>query len=531
MASKDDSSSKFEARKFEPKTEPDAIDSAKSTQSEKKSQPSAYAEPYDESESKTIPTVSIKSKASMKSGVSMASTGIGSANPAQNKRDMNRADLPPKLTAEGLSIDPNIKIYDAIVYLIYCPEHDKIAVTNVERARCVWLPFVGLPDGVTWLKASHDGVAMIIGNKDTELDADVAAKKAPVYELTYLNVLRIQLPTERFVTRLANLVLLKKSAQSTFVCCQRSPRINWVRACDIIGDRIDKIWGPEVRKFTQLLVDISAGQHETIVSEFSIENSFHYLMMDNSPEQKLLRASHIKPEHIVEIYDSYIEHCYPSFYMSYESFKYFLSKYGYNVKDRIIPFLFNAFSLYGNDYLDFHEVLLGFVAMEPTTKHLTESRLKFIFRYYDTTRSGFLKLDAFVVMVQDMWTKDENGNAVQISDAELTTKVEEAVRSVGMKEQQIPLSNFLKAVYSNKFHNTEKLCRSPSSILAKLSRLVEVGHDGKVKPTNVGFLGSRRKGKGTCTRCRTQQYEYSLHCVTFDTVGRCVEPRIISERE
>ena len=234
----------------------------------------------------------------------------------------------------------------------------------------------------------------------------------------------------------------------------------------------------------------------------------------------------------MEIYENYIEHCYPSFYMAFESFKFYLIKYGFDKNEETLLYLFNAFSMYGNDYLDFHEVLLGIVAMEPTTKHLTEARLKFIFRYYDSTRSGYLTLDEFVVMVQDIHKKSSDGKEVNLSDEELKAKVEESVKCVGMKDQQIALANFPKAVLSNSFKNTDKLCRSPKAILPQISRLLQARNEGKNKSTKEeGFLTNHRKKKGICFRCQAQSYDYCLHNVTFDTVGRCVEPRIISERK
>lgn len=467
-------------------------------------------------------------KPSIGSQASQTSTGIGSGQ--ADNADRKNEDLPPNLTPEGLSLDPTVKVYDAIVYLIYCPEHDKIAVTNVERARCVWLPFVCLPEGVTWRKASVDGVTQIIGNRDAEQDASVAAKKAPVYEMDYLNVLRIQMPTEKFVTRLANLVVLKRSPESTFKCCQRSPRINWLRAADILGDRIDKIWGPELKNFTKLMIQMNKTEHDAVISEFTVQNSYHYLMLEDSAEQKLLRASQVKPEHVAEIYENFVEHCYPAFSMSYEAFKYYLIRYGFDKKDPRLSYLFGAFSLYGYDYLDFHELLLGLVAMEPNTKHLLEARLKFIFRYYDGSRSGLLTIDEFVVLVQDI-AKASAPNT-EMTNEQLMAKTEEAVRCVGMnKDQKIAEGNFMKAIQSGRFKGTELLCRSPKSILGQISRIIQAKTEKTVKNVNHdGFLVNRRKTKGTCFRCQAQNYDYSLHCITLDTSGRCVEPRIISDQ-
>ena len=211
-----------------------------------------------------------------------------------------------------------------------------------------------------------------------------------------------------------------------------------------------------------------------------------------------------------------------------ESFKHYLIKYGFDKKDPRLPYLFNAASIYGNDYLDFHELLLCLVIMEPSTKHLSEARLKFVFRYYDSSRQGSLAMDEFVVMVQDIAKAVEP--TVELTNDQLLAKVEETVRSVGMSsKQEIPEINFTKAVQCAKFKHTELLCRSPKSILAQISKLIQSKTE-KSKSTNEGFLANRRKTKGTCYRCQAPNYQYNLHCVTLDTSGRCVEPRIISEQ-
>ena len=95
------------------------------------------------------PATKTNSQASSGSTASQDSAGIGSGIAPKDVFPRTE-NLPPNLTPEGSGLDSSIKVYDAIVYLIYCPEHDKIAVTNVERARCVWLPFAILPESVTW---------------------------------------------------------------------------------------------------------------------------------------------------------------------------------------------------------------------------------------------------------------------------------------------------------------------------------------------------------------------------------------------
>jgi len=90
---------------------------------------------------------STKSQSSLKSlgmgpSLRMASTDI---------RDLTRAaenTTTSRLTPEGGS-PPGESIFDCIAFVIYCPVHDRVAVSKVERAKAVWLPFVDCPPNRT----------------------------------------------------------------------------------------------------------------------------------------------------------------------------------------------------------------------------------------------------------------------------------------------------------------------------------------------------------------------------------------------
>src|SRR5690606_33993886 len=144
----------------------------------------------------------------------------------------------PRPLPEG-SVGLTEPVYDCVVYLIYCAVHDRIAVTNVDKAQCVWLPFVPLPEGVTWEKASHDGVATLIGRQDAEMDAEAAARTTPIYQMSYLHILRLQMASsQRMVARVARFIHLQPSEH--WKCCQNSPRIHWIPAGDILANRVER---------------------------------------------------------------------------------------------------------------------------------------------------------------------------------------------------------------------------------------------------------------------------------------------------
>lgn len=85
---------------------------------------------------------------------SMKSIGMGE----RSSRSTTPSTKPPPCTEppdlprpqpEGV-LPSNEPLYDCVVYLIFCPDNQNIAATNSTKCRTVWLPFVPMPEGVTW---------------------------------------------------------------------------------------------------------------------------------------------------------------------------------------------------------------------------------------------------------------------------------------------------------------------------------------------------------------------------------------------
>lgn len=300
------------------------------------------------------------------------SVGIGSS-VVISGRPSSTTEL-PHLSPEGAAL-LNEPLYDCIIYLIYCSEHDKIAVTNIEKSKCTWLPFVILPDDVTWQMASHDGVETLIGRNDAEMEAEEAERTAPIYEMHIIHLLRLMMPNNKTVVRLAQFVHLLKN--EFFPCCQGTDRVNWLPASDILSDRIEKAWGPELRILSAMLT--SPQQH--IIIEFGTNNALYYFNLDKSPEQILLKANKLTAEKILDIFTDYVEHCYPAFYMCFESFRAYMLKYGHSNDLGKLSRLYHAFCILGRPFIEFHEFLIGLIALEPNSANKLEARAQLVFRY------------------------------------------------------------------------------------------------------------------------------------------------------
>ncbi len=261
-------------------------------------------------------------------------------------------------------------------------------MTSRSKSKCIWLPFVALPDGETWIKASHDGVDVLIGRNDPEMDAEEAERQAPIYRMNYLHVMRLQLPSRRTVLRLSQFIYLE--ANPFFQCCRDTDRVSWLPVADVQQASASHrslprpLWGPEVRILTTM---VTSTQRQ-VVNEFTLSNALYYLNLGGSRQQEVLQAAKLMENHVLEIYSDYIEHCYPAFYMALESFRLYLLRFSggqsgvASFEEKALERLFNAFRLTeeSRSFLDFHELLIGLAAFDPGCPNNLELRQRFIFK-------------------------------------------------------------------------------------------------------------------------------------------------------
>lgn len=155
--------------------------------------------------------------------------------------------------------NPYDRLYDCVVLLIHCPQHHKVAVVNTRREHIVWAPFIQLRDGLSWAEATLDVIQQTIGRQDAEMNQAEAEKLAPKFELDYLEVTQIQVPSVNYITRVCQLVTLQPSG---FKCCTKGRRLDWVPLSDLAkagptSNAAHHIyshhWGPELRFWSDKL--------------------------------------------------------------------------------------------------------------------------------------------------------------------------------------------------------------------------------------------------------------------------------------
>lgn len=264
-------------------------------------------------------------------------------------------------------------IYDCLVSVIICNRHETVALTNSKRLFS-WFPFIPMPNVFTWNRISRDSLAIIMGNnEDSEIDATMNA--IPEFTSIWLNIFRIQTKTGRFFQRITQLVKLEGEEGK---CCQDNDRLRWVKLSSIHlhSPELANVWGGEVISYCQALFN----NERTFLTEMALSSCFP--SWNDSREALLLEQVKWPVERIHELLQDYIEHMYPAFQMSTNSFRNFLFKHDCLPKDTCatkIEELFQAFSE-GKEWMEFKQLVYGLAAMDPKAKNDLDYRVKLIFQ-------------------------------------------------------------------------------------------------------------------------------------------------------
>jgi Ca2+-binding EF-hand superfamily protein len=412
-------------------------------------------------------------------------------------------------------------MFDVCAYVILCPKHSKILVSREEKSKYVWLPFVYLPTQRTWNDGAIDGANIILANGDAQAFVALQSKPA-IAEATAMQMFRLQLPqTQKFNIRL--IYFVKLSDKSDFKCCADTSRLKWMNAQDVQRGKIDNLWGPEIADFSQ---KISAAIVHTI-NEYSLDEALTYVPRDppRNLEEEMLKSTNYTEKDVERLYSDFVEHCFPSFFMTQTSFNDYMSKYGFEKADKKLELLFRAFNFHKNSFLGFHEFLLGLTSIDPMASN-GQSRIKFIFKYFDVDSDGYLNEKEFTTMVREIYPKDSNSVIKQ--------KATESMKMIGTKGSKgVFFEDFFRAVGAHKFRGTHSLCRSNRPILAQISRsmasrTLKRSSDKKLK---LESILKDRKYKGICQSCREKKYEYAKHTVRINAEGWCDQPKKLPEYE
>lgn len=401
--------------------------------------------------------------------------------------------------------------FDCVVYLLYCSEHDKIAVNQVDTD-AYWLPFV-TRNGRSWKTAMTEGLQVLLETKDADGSLVRSVKlDAHFYPIELFRLQSFDLTWSQRMTQFVNIHTCNKT-------CEPTNNIIWLSAADLVHNCDAVFWGPEFQQHFTLFRDHPERLNKLEVVEQSEPVSQR--MEDFKSTDilgQLFEVCNLTTEQdckLYELYDAYLWHVYPAYYMGVASFRVFLHKFGFSLatsgcnepdENALVQAIFGAClqrprrSSTGL-YIDFFDLSFALLSMDPTTP-TEKSRIHFLFSVYDRDRSGYLEGEEL-----DRLSADNGG-----------------VRLNG----KMSFGDFKAAVQNQKLLNIKQVCRLPKSVVAKMAEAKKAQSElSHASDTKIPTKNKTLRDRSSCPNCRVKKFEYSKHMVTFDNTGCCVEPKII----
>ena len=419
------------------------------------------------------------------------------------------------LVAEGKSSFDR-SLYNIVQYVFCCSKHNKVAITpTANTGGIIWIPFAVLPPDQTWEEASEHGLGYFFG-KHTAVDT-VEGRRVegngvmPKYEMNIIELLRVQLPSERVEVRMT--IVVKLLQTEGLKCCQNTSNLQWEDYAVILesastSSTLGKFWSGELKNYGRQL---KLGETRYIY-EFSIADAMSYF---NRPDRKnsvygaLLKATAINHEKVMALYESFLSHCSPAFSMSAESFGRYLAKFGVDRHSASFKDLFRGacFNQSKDESMKWFEFLFAIICIDPKTKS-HEARHRLIFRMADKTSAGTLTKAAFTKMAADAGLTKARLNELHAFD-----------RFTG---DIITVDSFCRWNRETNPPELDNFCRVPKSVLASVVQLSkEVATTTTTAQGKINKGTAARVGRGTCEQCRAQDFKYCLHCVLIDEAGHC----------
>ena len=316
----------------------------------------------------------------------------------------------------------------------------------------------------SWSESVYAGCILMMSENDDHYQ-QIISGPSPIASLQLLEIMRIQLPQSLiFLSRYMFYIKINSPR-----CCKPNVTnsIIWI-SLSSLDSQVKKAWGPELMQYGRWIV-AKFERFTQQVYEFSLNDLYFYSPRDppRNAEETLLLELDISEKTIEVLYNDFLDHCLPCFSLPVESFKFYLSKFGLQDDDRLDS-LFLAFNYLNSGYISFHELLMGLAALEPNACH-SDTRIKFIFRFYDSGCKGFLNYQDFRRMMVDVFPsikpvefEDILKQCLHAVDVDLTYK--QSVR--------ITFKQFNNAIRTHKIRGTSQLCRSVAPVFLQLTKRI-----------------------------------------------------------
>ncbi|RWS00809.1 Calcineurin-like protein phosphoesterase, partial [Dinothrombium tinctorium] len=414
-------------------------------------------------------------------------------------------------------------LFDCCSILIYCPKHSNFGLSRISSRKGLWMPFVALKSTEGWYPST---VARL---KQLLVVGSGAKNFLSFSPPELLHVYRIQLPTlARFVTRITYFSQLTHDPKHPTNCCQSNKSLTWISAEDITNQNIADLWGPEPLVFGNAFLsnNIDRGAY----TEFTLRDAMKYLPRDapKTFQDELLKSAQFTEKDMTKVYGEFVQHVYPSQYMAFASFSDYMKRIGWTNNEPDLQSVFRAFAFNGQNYLSYHEFILGIAALDKNTTHggrSGELRCGYIFRFYDANNDNLLDYNDMKALTYDM-LKFKNKPC---DDESVEKEMARNSSALGLAiNDPINSEMFMKGVGTMLFRGSSALFRCSFSIIQQI--LLKRSYDSmsSIQVAEIE-VGPGKKPRGTCPRCRTKKYILALHSVKLHFEGMCIDPQEVNQ--
>lgn len=141
--------------------------------------------------------------------------------------------------------------------------------------------------------------------------------------------------------------------------------------------------------------------------------------------------------------------------------------------------------------------------------------------FYNTDNTGELSFKDLQSLIRDLNLNEIDPKRISVLADEIWKKIRD--------KDRLSLEAFEKAIQKRIIKGTEKLLISSKPILQLVMEKNKIKHHHQDRSSKSirkpkSKLSPTAREKGVCNSCRPQNYQICLHCVCFDSDGRCVKP-------
>ena len=365
-------------------------------------------------------------------------------------------------------------VFHNMAFVIFCPKHRKTAFSDQfdeQRGLTVWFPFVYLSSNIEKRITIEESISLILSGDNPELMT--LYKEEQPFESNVSYVLSEFKKQFKFgFTRSVCLVRLH-SDNPVLQCCRKTSRIIWLDIEHILSNYFDCFWGIQIETYTRLF--------DEEIKRLRINYRIYTNMLGEIPlsvsGEEAINSLNITEKQIQLFYIDFIEHCFPTTVMSFFSFKAYFGKYGFKTSEKSMKRLFNGIMLYGPNNesrkgcISFKDLLLGLALIDPQSV-FNNSRIAFIFRYYDINRDGYLSKEELREMIEDI---HENETSDMIDSI-----VNDYWFVINPFEEGIDYNEFRESVHNQTIIVPDSFCRFENRILLKIISTLETRNEGIV---------------------------------------------------